>query len=223
MFTGLIEEVGAVQDVDKSGSDWTLAVTSTLDLSTVRLGDSIAVNGACLTVVKKDRTLFRVEVSAETVRSTTFRDLGPGMAVNLERALRADARLDGHIVQGHVDAVGRVDRVEPRGRSLSAWFRISADAGRYVASKGSIALDGVSLTVNEVQDVDAETRFSVNLISHTQNKTTLARVRPGLRVNVETDVVGRYVERLLKRTPACPPQKKQGGLDEAFLKENGFA
>ncbi len=217
MFTGLIEEVGKVRAIEKTGQDWLLQVGCDFDMSTVKLGDSIAVNGVCLTVVGKDTKGFAVQVSRESVARTTFATLAAGDILNLERAMMVGGRLDGHIVQGHVDAVAKVERITPRGRSMEIWFNLPAEAGRYVIPKGSIAIDGVSLTVNEVVDAGGITRFSVNIIPHTQKKTTLAGLASGHKVNVETDMLGRYVERLLK----------SGGrhgrpMDEAYLRERGF-
>ena len=217
MFTGLIEEVGSVQAIEKSGQDWLLQVKCGFDMSTIKLGDSIAINGACLTVVSKESRGFAVQISQESVHKTTFANLAAGAILNMERALMVGGRLDGHLVQGHVDAVGRVERITPRGRSIEIWFHLPAEAGRYIIAKGSIAVDGVSLTVNEVIDAGGITRFSVNIIPHTQKKTTLAGLAPGHQVNVETDLLGRYVERLLKSGG------RQGRpMDEAYLRERGF-
>lgn len=219
MFTGLIEELGKVREIRREGADWFLTVACGFDMGTVKPGDSIAVSGACLTVVAKGAGDFTVQVSAETVQRTTFATLAVGDGVNLERAMPMGGRLDGHLVQGHVDAVGRVERVNPRGRSVEIWFRVPADAGRYIVPKGSIAIEGVSLTVNQVEDGGDGTRFSINLIPHTQTKTTLARLMPGTGVNVETDILGRYVERLLRGRVSCPAEK----VDEDFLRRHGFA
>ncbi|MEO5378468.1 MAG: riboflavin synthase [Magnetococcus sp. DMHC-6] len=235
MFTGLIEDIGTIGGIRKSTLDWRLEVRCPWEMSSVRMGDSIAVNGACLTVVesveKTGASSFSVEVSSETVQRTTFTTLVPGSVVNLERALQVGGRLDGHIVQGHVDAIGRVERVSPRGRSNEIWFRVPVLAGKYIVSKGSIAIDGVSLTVNEVEDNGEITRFSVNIIPHTQKKTTLTGLVPGREVNIETDLLGRYVERLLSRGGlGCSSSshkmgtvyKGSGGLDERTLREKGF-
>lgn len=218
MFTGIIETVGTLVRLDKSGDDRIMVIDSHLDLSTTRVGDSIAVSGVCLTVVAFQPGQFQVQVSAETVARTRFAHIQTGARVNLERALAITGRLDGHMVQGHVDAVGHVEQILPRGRSLTLWFRVPGDVGRYIVPKGAIALDGVSLTVNEVHDGDRATRFSINVIPHTQNQTTLAHVAIGHMINVETDIVGRYVERLLKKAPTCPSPR----IDAAFLKDNGF-
>ncbi|MBF0125809.1 MAG: riboflavin synthase [Magnetococcales bacterium] len=225
MFTGLIEEMGSVCAVEKSAAEWLLRIRSGLALDAVRIGDSIAVSGACLTVVAWRAGEFAVQVSSETLRATTLGNLMAGSAVNLERALRVGDRLDGHLVQGHVDAVGRVERIAPRGRSLEIWFRVPEAAGRYIVPKGSIAVDGVSLTVNQVVDAGDGTRFSINLIPHSQKKTTLATLAAGREVNVETDLLGRYVERLLGRGASArcgAGDLPRRGLDEAFLQQKGF-
>ncbi|MBF0107783.1 MAG: riboflavin synthase [Magnetococcales bacterium] len=219
MFTGLIEDTGAIQSLQKGGSSWILGVRAPFDMATVALGDSIAINGVCLTVVTREATGFSVQVSRETVAVTTMAQLRIGQTVNLERALVLGGRLDGHLVQGHVDCVGAVERLVPRGDSLGIWFRVPATFGRYIIAKGSIAIDGVSLTVNEVVDDDAVTRFCVNIIPHTGKKTTLATLTTGSRVNVETDLLGRYVERLLT---AGNPLRPSSIVDEAFLTRKGF-
>ncbi|MBF0623359.1 MAG: riboflavin synthase [Magnetococcales bacterium] len=227
MFTGLIADVGKIVAVQRSSQDWRLRIACGFDMTGITLGDSIAVNGACLTVVAKSQSTFDVDASLETVQRTTFATLSPGAPVNLEQALTLADRLDGHLVQGHVDAVGQVDRITPKGRSVEIWFRVPASSGRYIVEKGSIAVDGVSLTVNSVRDMGEETGFAVNIIPHTQLKTTLAGLTPGSRVNVETDLIGRYVERLLKggavHSPAAPSKAAPGPIDEAWLRSKGFA
>lgn len=225
MFTGLIEEAGRVTGVRKSGGDWLLTVACGFDLARVALGDSIAVSGACLTVVDKGEGGFTVQVSEETTRVTTLGRLAVGDIVNLERAMLVGGRLDGHIVQGHVDGIGVVESITPRSRSLEIWFRVPAGVGGYIVAKGSVAVDGVSLTVNQVEDRGEVTRFSVNLIPHTQKKTTLSGLKPGAAVNVESDVLGRYVERLLRRQGGAGQGVSAGrgaGIDETFLREHGF-
>ncbi|MBF0445921.1 MAG: riboflavin synthase [Magnetococcales bacterium] len=217
MFTGLIEDVGSVKAIEKTGQDWLLRVKCGFAMDSIKLGDSIAINGACLTVINKEPQGFAVQISRESVNKTTFAKLTPGAILNMERALLVGGRLDGHMVQGHVDAVGKVERITPRGRSIEIWFTLPREAGRYVIAKGSIAVDGVSLTVNEVVDGGSVSRFSVNIIPHTQKKTTLAGLAPGHQVNIETDLLGRYVERLMQ----------SGGrhgrpMDEAYLRKKGF-
>jgi riboflavin synthase len=217
MFTGLIEDVGSVKAIEKTGQDWLLRVKCGFDMESIKLGDSIAINGVCLTVINKEPDGFAVQISRESVNKTTFAKLAAGAILNMERALLVGGRLDGHMVQGHVDALGKVERITPRGRSIEIWFNLPSEAGRYVIAKGSIAVDGVSLTVNEVVDAGGISRFSVNIIPHTQKKTTLAGLAPGHQVNIETDLLGRYVERLMQ----------SGGrhgrpMDEAYLRKKGF-
>ncbi|MEO5332567.1 MAG: riboflavin synthase [Magnetococcus sp. YQC-5] len=231
MFTGLIEAMGSVRAVEKSSADWLLWIRCGFPVESVRLGDSIAVSGVCLTVVDRrasTRTLdeLAVQVSAKTLEVTTLGKWSVGTGVNLERALRLGDRLDGHLVQGHVDGVGRVERVVAHGRSMEIGFRVSGATGRYIISKGSIAVDGVSLTVNTVEDGGEMTRFSINVIPHTQRKTTLSQVAPGHEVNVETDLLGRYVERLLGKGLLCGSEGRREvsrqGVDLAFLQQKGF-
>ncbi|MBF0161672.1 MAG: riboflavin synthase [Magnetococcales bacterium] len=216
MFTGLIEDVGSLQILENQGEERLVHIRCGLDLQGVALGDSIAVNGVCLTVTAKGADFFAAQLSAETVQRTTFAHLRRGATVNLERALAYGGRLNGHLVQGHVDAVGRVERLLPRGNSLEVCFCLPRSAGRYLVHKGSVAVDGVSLTVNTVTESAEITRFTVNIIPHTQKKTTLALLAVNREVNIETDLLGRYVERLLA------PSAKSSPLDAAYLRERGF-
>ncbi len=194
MFTGIIAAVGKIGRVEPAGGGLRLAIDAgELGLSGLKIGDSIAVNGACLTVVKHGKKSFGVDVSRETLRCTTGLDK-PG-EVNLERALTLSGRLDGHLVLGHVDGVGRVVRFEAAGKSRLLRVRAPADLARYVARKGAIAVHGVSLTVNAVRGVE----FEVNLIPHTLAATTLRHLRVGDGVNLEVDPLARYAERLLRR------------------------
>ena len=194
MFTGIIAAVGKIGRVEPAKGGLRLAIDAgELGLSGIKIGDSIAVNGACLTVVKRGKKSFGVDVSRETLRCTTGLDQ-PG-EVNLERALTLSGRLDGHLVLGHVDGVGKVVRFEAAGKSRLLSVRAPADLVRYIARKGSIAVHGVSLTVNAVRGVE----FEVNLIPHTLAATTLRHLRVGDRVNLEVDPLARYAERLLRR------------------------
>ena len=194
MFTGIIAAVGKIVRVEPAKGGLRLAIDAgELGLSGIKIGDSIAVNGACLTVVKRGKKSFGVDVSRETLRCTTGLDK-PG-EVNLERALTLSGRLDGHLVLGHVDGVGKVVRFEAAGKSRLLSVRAPADLVRYIARKGSIAVHGVSLTVNAVRGVE----FEVNLIPHTLAATTLRHLRVGDRVNLEVDPLARYAERLLRR------------------------
>jgi riboflavin synthase len=220
MFTGLIEEVGSLLAMEHQGGEYLLRVRCGFDMAQIAVGDSIAVNGACLTVTEKGNAWFAVQVSGETMQHTTFGQLRAGATLNLERALPLGGRLNGHLVQGHVDGVGHVERLQPRGRSLEIAFRVAASVGRYIVAKGSIAVDGVSLTVNSVQENGEECRFTVNIIPHTQQKTTLAELIVNRAVNIETDILGRYVERLLGTEGRHRRQER--GMDEHYLRERGF-
>jgi len=192
MFTGIVEAVGEVREVEARGLDAGVTIgAGQLDLSDVKVGDSIAVNGCCLTVVELAPRAFRVDVSRETLERTI--GFETGSRVNLEKALRASDRLGGHLVTGHVDGLGEVTRWEPVGESWRLEARIPADLARYLARKGSITVNGVSLTVNRVED----DRFEVNLIPHTLEATNLNGLRVGARVNLEVDLLARYIERLL--------------------------
>lgn len=213
MFTGLIEVVGKLVQLDCAGSAARLAVAAAFPGDAVRLGDSIAINGVCLTVVTMEGGTFVFDVSPETLERTAFRGFKTGTPVNLERALRLSDRLGGHIVTGHVDCVATVaERREQSGNTVFT-FRLSRDAARYVVAKGSITIDGISLTVNTATDEG----FSVNIIPHTAVSTTLQFRKPGDEVNIETDILGKYVERLLTG------KKERGtGLTLELLAKNGF-
>lgn len=194
MFTGIIAAVGKISRVESAKGGLHLAIDAgELGLSDLKVGDSVAVNGACLTVVKRGKKSFGVDVSRETLRCTAgLEQLGE---VNLEKALRLSDRLDGHLVFGHVDGVGKVVRVKPVGGSRLLGVRAPAGLARYIARKGSIAVHGVSLTVNAVKG----TEFEVNLIPHTLAVTTFKYLRKGDRVNLEVDPLARYAERLLRK------------------------
>ena len=194
MFTGIIHSVGRVLRLEPRGGDMRLQVDAgALDLADVALGDSIAVAGVCLTAIALDAGRFAADVSLETLAHTTLGTLKPGDAVNLEKALRLADRLGGHLVAGHVDGVGRVVSVQPDARSQRWVFAVPAALARYIAAKGSICVDGTSLTVNEVDGV----HFGVNLIPHTITQTTFAVRGPGDAVNLEVDLIARYVERMM--------------------------
>ncbi|HJM48797.1 MAG TPA: riboflavin synthase [Alphaproteobacteria bacterium] len=193
MFTGIITDIGRVRQVEKRG-DTRFVIDTSFDTAGIEIGASIACSGACLTVVERGEGWFAVDVSAETLAHTTLGDWQVGSAVNLERSLRLGDELGGHIVTGHVDATAEIVSLEPEGDSLRYVFRAPAEFKRYVASKGSVALDGVSLTVNEVED-DC---FGINIIPHTQSQTTFGEAQPGARVNLEIDVLARYVARLIE-------------------------
>jgi riboflavin synthase len=195
MFTGLITDLGTVRRIDKNAGGARLAIETAYELAAVEIGASIACSGACLTVVEKGPDGFAVDVSAETLAHTTIGGWKPGDRVNLEQALRIGDALGGHLVSGHVDAVSTVLARRPDGESERFQFQIPEGYERLIAPKGSVCLDGVSLTVNEVESG----RFGVNIIPHTAEKTTFGALDPGARVNLEVDLIARYVARLLPR------------------------
>lgn len=212
MFTGIIEAIGSVESLTETESDWSLKVsTGKLDLDDVKLGDSIAVSGCCLTVVELHEHGFAADVSGETLRCTTLGELAPGMEVNLEKAMLATDRFGGHIVSGHVDGVGVLRTMVPEGGSQRLEFEIPAELSKYVAAKGSICIDGTSLTVNQVTG----NAFTINVIPHTQQETVIGTYSVGQKVNLEVDVVARYLERLNATAEA-------GAINEQFLEEHGF-
>lgn len=209
MFTGIVAAVGRILSVRSAGAGTVgtgaagirLRIDATgLDLADVALGDSIAIQGACMTVVARDDSAFEVDVSAESLaRTVGLEQAGP---VNLEKALRMGDRLGGHLVSGHVDGVGEVIAITDQGESRRFEVRVPAALGRYLAPKGSVTIDGVSLTVNTVADDGAGSRIAINLIPHTMAVTTLGERRAGDRVNIEVDLIARHVERLLSGAAA---------------------
>lgn len=215
MFTGIIQALGEVRDLTRRGEDARLRIDSgKLDIEDAHLGDSIAVSGVCLTVIELHDGGFSADVSAETMRCTTFSSLRPGNSVNLERALTLSTPLGGHLVSGHVDGVAVIDSRAEVGQSVRYRVEVPKALAKYIAAKGSICIDGVSLTVNAVQGDVCE----VNIVPHTLRETTLGLLVAGARVNIEVDMVARYVERLLLGNRA-----DQGGqLTRTMLSENGF-
>ncbi len=193
LFTGIVQDVGRVQSVERRGGDVRLVVACQLELARVTVGDSVCVQGCCLTVTALAGNTFAADVSRETLSLTTLGDFVPGTAVNLEPALRAGDALGGHLVSGHVDGVAQVLSLSGDARSTRVEIGVPPALARYLAPKGSVAVDGVSLTINAVESV----AFGVNLIPHTQTVTTLGRLAVGTRVNLEIDQVARYVARLL--------------------------
>lgn len=217
MFTGIIEEKGEFAAVLSAGSSAVLTIKASAVLEGTAVGDSIAVNGVCLTVTRLYPDRFDADVMPETLRRTTLGSLRPGDAVNLERAMAANGRFGGHIVAGHIDGTGTIREI--RAEANAVWYRIEASAGilRYIVEKGSIAVDGISLTV---ASVDQQT-FQVSVIPHTRAVTALSDRKIGDRVNLENDVIGKYVERLLSRDVETPSESS-GGITREFLAEHGF-
>ena len=196
MFTGIVTDVGTVRSAEQRG-DLRLTIATGYDLQTVDLGASIACSGVCLTVVDKGGDWFAVDLSGETISRTSAGLWQEGARLNLERSLRLGDELGGHIVTGHVDAVGTVVSAEPDGDSLRVEIEVPRALGAMIAPKGSVTLDGVSLTVNTVEDARESTRLSINVIPHTASATTLGNLRPGQQLNVEVDVLARYIDRML--------------------------
>ena len=216
MFTGIIEAVGKVAAKQPKGGDMRLHIAAgKLELHAVKLGDSIAVSGVCLTVIDLPGDSFWADVSRETLERSALGDLAPGATVNLERALTPTTRLGGHLVSGHVDGIGTVTEYHQDGRSWRLRIQAPNQLARYIAEKGSICVDGVSLTVNSVNGA----LFDLNIVPHTLQETTMAGYRVGRRVNLEVDIIARYLERLLLGEAAARPD---GRLSEALLREQGF-
>lgn len=215
MFTGLVAELGTVQRLDRQGESYHLTVSAVKVMQNLKIGDSVAVNGACLTVVDMHDSVFTADVMPETVRLTNIGSLHAGDKVNLERTLRLCDGLDGHIVSGHVEGLGTIISRHPEGIANVVEIAAEARLLRYILPKGSIAIDGISLTVTAV----TESSFSVAIIPHTAQETTLGFKGVGDKVNLETDIIGKYVERLLN-TGAYGKSEKQ--LDKNILLENGF-
>ncbi|HXH72277.1 MAG TPA: riboflavin synthase [Mariprofundaceae bacterium] len=194
MFTGIIQDVGHVAEIRREPEQAHMLFATHLDMSGWALGDSVAVDGCCLTVTRFEKGMFAATLSAETLQLTVFGEAEEGRRVNLEPALKLGDALGGHMVSGHVDGMGEVIEVANLGEHVRMRFRLSPALARYVVKKGSVAINGVSLTVNEVDGCD----FSVNLIPHTLAHTNLDELAAGDKVNIETDMLGRYVERLLQ-------------------------
>ena len=217
MFTGIIQAVGEVAAMQPSGGDLRLRIhTGKLPLEDVAQGDSICTNGACLTVIELPGDGYWADVSVETLNFTTLGDLKPGSRVNLEKALMPQSRLGGHIVSGHVDGVGEVVSLQEDARSWRFVLRAPDELARYIAHKGSICIDGTSLTVNAVNGAE----FDLNIIPQTMAETIFGEYQPGSRVNLEVDVIARYLERLIQGDAAADPGA--AGLSMDTLAENGF-
>ncbi|MDI7258946.1 MAG: riboflavin synthase [Thermodesulfobacteriota bacterium] len=213
MFTGIIEGKAKVLRIKHQGSAKRLTIELPFHLTEVQLGDSININGACLTIAEKEGQAIAFDLSGETIEKTLLRDLKEGDFVNLERALRLTDRLGGHIVTGHIDGIGVITEKRKGGDFVNLKVKIPESLSKYIVPKGSIAIDGISLTVNECW----EEEIRITLIPYTLEKTTLVDKRVGERVNIEADLLGKYVERLLSQGSG-----KSKGLDLSFLKEHGF-
>ena len=217
MFTGIIEEIGAIKSINSNGISSQLCISANKILEDTKIGDSIAVNGVCLTVTSIKSNLFTADVMAETLRRSNLGSLIPQSKVNLERAMPANGRFGGHIVSGHIDGTGTIVETKPEGNAV--WIKINCSDNllKYIIHKGSITIDGISLTVAKVTDSD----FSVSIIPHTAANTTLLQKKSGDVVNLENDVVGKYIEKLLS-FQKIDEQKPQSKITEEFLRQNGF-
>lgn len=213
MFTGIVEEMGTIEDIKRGSQSAVLLIQCQKVLESTKIGDSIAVNGVCLTVTGMNAHGYTADVMAETLNRSSLGALARGSRVNLERAMPADGRFGGHIVAGHIDGTGTIQNIQRD--ETAVWYRISAQPEllRYIVEKGSITIDGISLTVARVTKTD----FSVSVIPHTQANTVLSDRSPGDIVNLETDIIGKYVEKLLQ------PREDEQTLTMDFLAEHGFA
>ena len=212
MFTGIIEATGTLTSLVRTGGDFRVVIKSSeLDLGDVKLGDSRATNGVCLTVVELFADGYAADVSNETIKHTGFANYSPGQKVNLEKAMLPSTRFGGHMVSGHVDAVATVSSVIDNGRAKDIWIKIPDELGKYIVKKGSITIDGISLTVNEV---DAGL-FKLTIVPHTAGQTTIDSIQAGAQVNVEIDIIARYVERLIS------PSSSEG-VTMSLLARSGF-
>lgn len=219
MFTGIVEAVGTISAIIPKGEDVTITVDAgELDMSDVHLGDSIATNGVCLTVVQFDQRSYSADLSLETLKRTGFTQYQVGDKVNLEKAMLPSTRFGGHIVSGHIDDVGTIVDRQPVGRAMEYWIDVPSRLSRYIAEKGSVTIDGISLTVNDVR----KDSFKITIVPHTSQETTVDSFVVGHKVNLEVDVIARYLERLItgKSEETATPESR---ITMDLLQKNGFA
>lgn len=215
MFTGIIEEIGTIKKFSKSGNDALIIVECKNVLEDTKIGDSIAINGVCQTVTSIDKNSFSAQVSSETLNVTTFSKLKTGAKINLERALTLNSRLGGHIVSGHIDGLAKVKNIQKQSEFYNLNFEIEKNLEKYIAKKGSVAINGVSLTIAEI----ISNEFAVAIIPHTFENTNLNCLKTGDFVNIEVDILAKYVEKILSMNNN---KSITTVVDENFLKENGF-
>jgi len=218
MFTGLVEGIGKVKGVRRVSDDMRVTIAASFDTADCRVGDSISVDGVCLTITDLSAGAFGMDVSGETLSRSTLGSVKQGAEVNLERALRLSDRLGGHLVLGHVDGIGRILKKESQQRSWVLRIGIDPQLSRYTIEKGSIAVDGISLTINLCE----KDFFEVNIIVQTGKETTLLKKKVGDRVNIETDLIGKYVEKLFLKDGSEREEKPRSGIDLEMLIRNGF-
>jgi riboflavin synthase len=217
MFTGLVEGIGKVRELSRFGEDLSITISPLFDMPDIRTGDSLSVDGVCLTVTRVNQGSVRLDVSAETLSRSTLTGIQVGDEVNLERALRVTDRLGGHLVSGHVDGVGRILKKEQKQRSWVLRFGVEETFLKYIIEKGSVAVDGISLTVNRCDDQG----FEVNVIPQTGKETGILKKKVGDPVNIETDLIGKYVEKFFLKSHS-PDPKKASLIDEKLLRKHGF-
>jgi riboflavin synthase len=219
MFTGIIEGVGTIKAININAQGARLVIaTNNLDMNDVKLGDSIATNGICLTVVDFDQHSYSADVSNETLQRTGFAHYKVGMQVNLEKAMLASTRFGGHMVSGHVDGVSDVLSITNNGNSIEYWLSMPADLAHYIAEKGSVTIDGTSLTVNALSDE----KFRLTIVPHTVKETVFAYYQVGTKVNLEVDLIARYLERLLTKEYITEESVAKSNVTEALLQKSGF-
>ena len=211
MFTGIIEDIGIIANIRKMGGRWELSLKTALPPATIKEGDSISVDGVCLTATKLSGNIFSVDASLETLNLTTLKAKIAGQRVNLERAMSADGRFGGHLVTGHIDGIGVIVDIRKEGDSTRLTVEVPPLLARYIVRKGSVAIDGISLTVNEQRD----NTFTVNIIPYTASRTTISEKNLRDTINIETDIIGKYVESFLTKD-------KGKGLDMDFLYRHGY-
>lgn len=211
MFTGIIEDIGSISEIRKSGGKWEFCIKTVFGDRSIHEGDSIAIDGVCLTVTRFEKGMFYADASLETLSLTTLKDKKTGSKVNIERAMPPDGRFGGHFVMGHVDGIGTITNISKAGDSIRIEVEIPSDLSRYIVKKGSIAINGISLTVNEQRG----NMFTVNVIPFTVSKTTIGEKNISDKVNIETDIIGKYIESFMDKS-----NKK--GITMNFLYEQGF-
>ena len=218
MFTGIIESFGTIKRIESAGEGKRLLIGCDLDLSQSRIGDSIAVNGACLTAVRLGTHEFAVDMAPETVSRTTFKNAKPGTRVNIERAMKLSSRVDGHLVSGHIDGTGTIAAIRRKSNAIIFTIQVKPELAADMIEKGSVAIEGISLTINRCSDTD----FDVSIIPHTAQITTIGLKNLGDAVNIETDMLGKYVRKFLTGGKGSSAGEKTPGVDMGLLARNGF-